>query len=219
MAANKDKRSAPDDGGRPRTTSTIRQTALSPGDDVGAAEMGRRVGVNLRERRTARHMSLDQLAVASGVSRAALSQIETRKSNPSLGVMWKIAVGLGIPFSELLGGNTHCAEVIRQGESQVLRSADGRMESRPLTPAGSCPWVEAYELRLAARGNHSSDPHAAGTREVLVALNGQLRVHVGGAVHALDAGDSVSFVADQPHSYENPGSSEVSCHDIIIYSH
>jgi len=68
--------------------------------------MGRRVAVNLRERRKARNMSLDQLAVASGVSRAALSQIETQKSNPSLGVMWKIAVGLGIPFSELLGGNT-----------------------------------------------------------------------------------------------------------------
>jgi hypothetical protein len=25
-------------------------------------------------------------------------------------------------------------------------------------------------------------------------------------------------VADQPHSYENPGSSEIRCHDIIIYS-
>jgi transcriptional regulator with XRE-family HTH domain len=40
---------------------------------------------------------------AAGVSRAALSQIETLKSNPSLSVLWKIAVGLGIPFSELLG--------------------------------------------------------------------------------------------------------------------
>jgi hypothetical protein len=25
-------------------------------------------------------------------------------------------------------------------------------------------------------------------------------------------------MADQPHSYENPGSSEIRCHDIIIYS-
>src|SRR5208283_889005 len=218
MVAKKDKRSTPDDGGRPRTTSALRQTPLPPGDDIGAAEMGRRVAVNLRERRKARNMSLDQLAVASGVSRAALSQIETQKSNPSLGVMWKIAVGLGIPFSELLGGNTQSAAILRRGESQVLRSADGRMESRPLTPAGSCPWVEAYELRLAARASHSPDPHAAGTREVVIALNGQLRVHVGGAVHDLAAGDSISFMADQPHSYENPGGSEIRCHDIIIYS-
>src|SRR6202044_514369 len=54
----------------------------SPGDDVGAAEMGRRVAEHLRERRRAKGMSLDDLARASGVSRAALSQIETHKSNP-----------------------------------------------------------------------------------------------------------------------------------------
>ena len=66
MAARQDKRSAPDD--RPRTTTALRQAPLPPGDDIGAAEMGRRVAVSLREKRKARSMSLDQLAVASGVS-------------------------------------------------------------------------------------------------------------------------------------------------------
>jgi transcriptional regulator with XRE-family HTH domain len=180
--------------------------------------MGRRVAISLRERRKSRNLSLDQLAVASGVSRAALSQIETQKSNPSLGILWKIAVGLGVPFSDLLGSNSQGTALLRRSEAQVLRSSDGRMESRPLTPAGSCPWVEAYELRLAARATHASDPHSAGTREVVIALNGQLRVRVGDAAHDLAAGDSISFIADQPHSYENPGSSEIRCHDIIIYS-
>ena len=56
--------------------------------DLGAAEMGRRVALSLRERRKSREMSLDELAVASGVSRAALSQIESQKANPSLAVLW-----------------------------------------------------------------------------------------------------------------------------------
>src|SRR5512133_1702345 len=102
MASKKDKPAA--DG---RRATALRQAPLPPGDDLGAAELGRRVAGNLREKRKARSLSLDQLAVASGVSRAALSQIETQKSNPSLGVLWKIAVGLGIPFAELLGGNSH----------------------------------------------------------------------------------------------------------------
>src|SRR3954451_11861089 len=76
---------------------------VPPGDDVGAADLARRVATNLRERRKGRGLSLDELAAASGVSRAALSQIETCKTNPSLSVLWKIAVGLQIPFSELLG--------------------------------------------------------------------------------------------------------------------
>jgi transcriptional regulator with XRE-family HTH domain len=167
--------------------------------------------------RKARGLSLDQLATASGVSRAALSQIETRASNPSLSVLWKIAVGLGVHFGDLLGQSASSVAILRRGEVQVLRSADGRTESRPLTPAGSCPWVEAYELRLAARANHVSDAHAPGTREVLVVLNGQLTIRLGAEAYELAPGDSISFMADQPHRYENPSGSEARCHDIVIY--
>ena len=46
------------------------------GDDVGGAEMARRVADNLRRLRKERALSLDQLAASSGVSRAALSQID-----------------------------------------------------------------------------------------------------------------------------------------------
>ncbi len=96
------------------------------GDDVGAAELGRRVAENLRQRRKARSMSLDDLAQASGVSRATLSQIETCKSNPTVGVLWKIAAGLGVPFAELIGAPRTGVAVLRWADSQVLRSSDGR---------------------------------------------------------------------------------------------
>src|SRR5262245_1750095 len=106
--------------------SSLRDAPLPPGDDVGAAELARRVAANLRDRRKARGLSLEQLAAASGVSRAALSQIETMKSNPSLGVLWKIAVGLGVPYAELIGGGAQGAAVLRHGDAQVLRSTDGK---------------------------------------------------------------------------------------------
>ena len=188
-----------------------------PGDDVGAADLGRRVAENLRQRRKGRGMSLDDLARSSGVSRAALSQIETRKSNPTVGVLWKVAVGLGIPFAELLGAPRAGAMVLRRSDAQVLRSSDGRLESRPLAPAGTSPLVELYELRLAARGSHASEAHAPGTTELLVVLSGQLKMHVGDDVYELGAGDSVAFAADHPHLYENPAGSEARYHDIVIY--
>jgi quercetin dioxygenase-like cupin family protein len=77
--------------------------------------------------------------------------------------------------------------------------------------------VEAYELQVAARAIHTADPHAAGTREVVIVLSGMLRMRVGSALHDLSTGDSISFLADQPHTYENPGDSELRCHDLIIY--
>jgi transcriptional regulator with XRE-family HTH domain len=189
----------------------------SPGDEIGAAELGRRVADNLRARRKARNMSLDDLARASGVSRAALSQIETCKSNPTVGVLWKIAVGLAVPFAELIGAPRSGAAVLRREDSQVLRSSDGRFESRPLAPAGASPLVEVYELRIAARSTHKSEAHAARTHEIVVVLTGQLRLHVDDERYELGAGDSIAFAADRPHAYENPAAGESRYHNVIVY--
>jgi transcriptional regulator with XRE-family HTH domain len=191
---------------------------LPPGDDVGAADLARRVATNLRERRKRRGMSLDELAAASGVSRAALSQIETLKSNPSLSVLWKIAVGLQIPFSELLGDAGPGVNVLRRTDAQVLRSADGRLESRPVTPAGFARELEMYELRLAARSSHAAEAHAPGTKELIVVLSGLLRMHVDDQKYDLGPGDSLAFPADRPHVYENPGGAEGRYHDVVVYS-
>ncbi|MGH7281607.1 MAG: helix-turn-helix domain-containing protein [Polyangiaceae bacterium] len=192
------------------------------GDDVGAAELGRRVAENLRARRKARGMSLDDLANASGVSRAALSQIETHKSNPTVGLLWKIAVGLGVPFSELIGEIKGGISVLRRSDGQVLRSLDGKLESRPLAPAGTSPLVELYELRLSARSTHAAEAHAPGTHELVVVLSGALRMRVNrpgdeSEAYDLGAGDSIAFPADVPHAYENPGASEARYHNLIIY--
>src|SRR4051812_9343257 len=195
----------------------VRNAPLPPGDDVGAADMARRVAVNLKERRKDRGLSLDQLALASGVSRAALSQIETCKSNPSLSVLWKIAVGLQIPFSELLGEAGPTVNLLRRSDAQVLRSTDGRMESRPATPAGLSRFLEMYELRLAARSLHQSEAHAPGTQELIVVLSGPRRMRVAGERYELGPGDPLPSPADRPHAYENPAGGEARYHDVIIY--
>ena len=195
-----------------------RGAELPEGDEVGAAELTRRVADNLRRLRKQRELSLDDLAARSGVSRASLSQIETCKTNPTIAILWKIAAGLGVPFAALLGEATvERVRTLRKGDAQVLRSADGRMESRPLMPAGASPQVECYELRLAPRGVAPSEAHAKGTAECLIVLTGILRLHVADQVYELAAGDSVYFEADVPHAYENPGRTEARYHNVILY--
>ena len=216
MAARKSKRSS-NEAPAPGARADSRAPEAALGDDLGAAELGQRVAENLRRKRKARNMSLDDLARASGVSRAALSQVETMKTNPTVGLLWKIAVGLGVPFADLLGEVKSGTSVLRRGDAQVLRSLDGKLESRPLTPAGASSLVELYELRLAARATHASEPHAPGTQELVVVLSGSLRLHAGEEVHDLMAGDSVSFLADRPHAYENAGASEARYHNVILY--
>ncbi|HSZ83806.1 MAG TPA: cupin domain-containing protein, partial [Polyangia bacterium] len=79
------------------------------------------------------------------------------------------------------------------------------------------PWCEVYELRLAARATHASDAHAPGTRELVIVLSGQLKLRVDGEMYELGQGDSVSFSADKPHAYENPGAVEARYQDLILY--
>lgn len=206
---------APEPVEKPRAR--VRGKSAGTGDDIGAAELGRRVADNLRVKRKSRAMSLDDLAAASGVSRAALSQIETYKSTPTIGLLWKIAVGLGVPFAELVGEARGAVSVLRRNEATVLRSLDGKLESRPLAPVGTSPLIELYELRLAPRSQHVAEAHARGTSEVLVVLTGAARLSVDGESHDLAAGDSICFPADRPHVYENPGGAEARYLNLIAY--
>jgi XRE family transcriptional regulator, regulator of sulfur utilization len=188
------------------------------GDDLGAAEMNRRVAEALRRYRKQRDLSLDQLALKSGVSRAALSQIEGSRTNPTLSVLWKIASGLEIPFQELLETPTdEPLKALRVGDMSLVRSADGRVESRLLTPGGTAGGTETYELRLAPKGIHRSEPHRKGTVETVVVLKGALRVTVGESELELGTGDSAYLRADMPHSYENRSSHEARFIDVISY--
>src|SRR5688572_4502459 len=199
-------------GGRPRV-------APNSGDVFGAAELARHVAESLRHHRKIQQLSLDDLAQKSGVSRAALSQIEGARTNPTLSVLWKIAVGLGMPFHELLGTQAGSGpRVLRAGDTPALRTASGQMESRLLSPGGSAPGVEVYELKLTPRGAHPSEPHSSGTTETVVVLTGALRMVIEEQVFDLATGDSIFFNADVPHTYESRSSHATRLLNVISYS-
>jgi transcriptional regulator with XRE-family HTH domain len=213
MAAKTPKRPpAPELKSRPRVSTNA-------GDDIGAAAVARRVADGLKRFRKQRELSLDDLAARSGVSRAALSQIEGMRTNPTLAVLWKVAVGLDVPFHELLGSpQDDGAKVLRIGDAPPLRSVDGRMESRLLSPGGSSSDVEIYELRFMPKAVHRSEPHGQGTVETLVVLTGSMRLVLADAEHELSAGDSIFFRADVPHTYENRASHDSRCFNVIRYA-
>lgn len=208
---------APKQKGRPHgdgfaaaaPSASRRAAGRARGDDIGAAELARRVADGLHRIRKARGLSLDQLAASSGVSRAALSQIEGSRTNPTLAVLWKIAVGLGVPFGALLGEEKESrCKLLRAEDMSPLRSVDGRVESRLLTPAGATPGQETYELRFAPRGVLASEAHGPGTTETVLLLTGALRMIVGEETYDLAPGDAFHFKADIVHVYENRSSHE-----------
>lgn len=178
------------------------------------------VGTNLKTERTQRGWSLDDLAREAGISRTLLGQIELGKATPSIGVVWKIAQALGVPFATLLAqpapriGTT----VTARDKARKLTSADGRVTSRALYQLGDASAAEFYELVLAPHSREDAEAHRPGTRENLIVASGALELKIGSETVPLSRGDSVNFSADQPHSYINLTGEECWIYLVMNYS-
>jgi transcriptional regulator with XRE-family HTH domain len=176
------------------------------------------LGANLRRLRAQRGWSLEELAAASGVSRSMLGQVELARSAPTIGVLWKIARALQVPFAALLADASRTrVRVLRAAEARTLSSSDRGFLSRPLSLGGQ-PGVEFYELRMAAGKIEQASAHAPGTVEQLVVNQGEVEVCVGDELHRLTRGDAIQFEADLPHSYRNTGRTEALMYLVMTYA-
>jgi transcriptional regulator with XRE-family HTH domain len=173
---------------------------------------------NLRIIRHTKGLSLDKLASKCGVSRAMLSQIEQGKSTPTISVLWKIANGLSVPFSELIKEKTaEGVHILRYEQSKVLYSNSKVFSSRALFPFDGLHKSEFYELIIKPGGLEVAEPHQQGTTENIVVVTGKLRLRVGDQVFEVDPRDSVFFRADIPHEYSNPTDTETLLYLVMNY--
>jgi len=177
------------------------------------------VGKNLRRLRIRQGHSLERLAKHSGVSRAMLGQIETGKSTPTIGLLWKVATALDVPFASLLAADVRNGSVVlRRANAKLLSSNQGRFTSRALFPFDSERRVEFYELRLAPLHCEEADPHASGVRENLVVAKGAVEIIAGSDPPVvLREGDAILFEADIAHSYRNLGNEEAILFLVMTY--
>jgi transcriptional regulator with XRE-family HTH domain len=166
------------------------------------------VGERVRSLREAMGFSLRDLARTSGVSAPMLSQVERGETSPTLDLANRIAGGLELTLSQLLrlDEEPHVV-VVRRRQRRVTRRDGHRFEE--LTPPlpGQRHAVTVHVLKGGASTGGASDPplHQPGSRETAVVQEGSLVLHLGGERYELGAGDAVTFDADLPHHFSNPG--------------
>jgi transcriptional regulator with XRE-family HTH domain len=169
------------------------------------------IGPRVKALREAMDLSLRDLAVRSGVSAPMLSQVERGETSPTLQIAARIAAGLELRLSQLLrldeGG---VVSVVRAGEGR-RGGAEGHayeILSPPLP--GLRAELSRHRLAPGAATGGPGDPpmHEPGARETAVIEAGIVDLLVDGARHRLTSGDTVTFDADLPHHFENPGKEE-----------
>jgi XRE family transcriptional regulator, regulator of sulfur utilization len=186
----------------------MRMLAVAEGSN-GSDALGPRV----RALREAMDLSLRDLAERSGVSAPMLSQVERGETSPTLLIATRIAAGLELRLSQLL-------RLDEDGAVTVVRAAERRKGPNQaqghgyeiLTPPLPGQRAELSRHTLApgavTGGPGDAPMHEPGSRETALIEAGEVVLHCDGSEIALATGDCVTFDADLPHHFANPGDEE-----------
>jgi transcriptional regulator with XRE-family HTH domain len=176
------------------------------------------LGGRLRSLREAMGLSLRDLAERSGVSAPMLSQVERGETSPTIALAERIAAGLELSLSQLLRlDEGDGVSVVRAAERRRGGSECHRYEV--LTPPlpGLRAEVSLHTLAPGAATAEPGDPpmHEPGSRETAIVETGTLRFVCGAAGRELAPGDAVTFDADLPHHFENPGPGDARFYAVV----
>jgi transcriptional regulator with XRE-family HTH domain len=169
------------------------------------------LGARIRALREAMGLSLRDLALRSKVSAPMLSQVERGETSPTIQLAARIAQGLDLRLSQLLrldeGGTV---DVVRASERRAGPAGAEGHSYEILTPPlpGQRAEVSRHRLEPGAQTGGPGDPpmHEPGSRETALVESGRVVLHCDRAEHELGSGDCVTFDADLPHHFQNPGS-------------
>ncbi len=173
----------------------------------------------LKRERKKKGWSLDKTALATGVSKAMLGQIEREESSPTIATLWKIATGMSLSFTSLIT-DMGCAQpptlLHRAGNSKASMPEDA-LAVEILFPFDPALGFEYMELTLPAGIEHLSDSHETGVIEHVTVIKGKLEILHGGKWIKLKKGDALRFAADESHGYRNSSQKPVVFHNVIHY--
>jgi len=174
---------------------------------------------NMKRLRVKRGYSLKQMAELAQIDPLVLRQIEDGRAEPPLALAWTVASILDVPFAQLIAGAAARGTVVlRHDKVRLLVSESRGLCSRALFLPEEGQRTEFYSLRLAPNHRESSPPHATGSREILHVAEGRIEVTVGREPpHFADAGDTIIFPADLPHSYRNLTGLPAALYLVMVY--
>lgn len=165
--------------------------------------LGKMIAQNLKQLRTERNLSLGDLAKASGISKAMLSDIEKGNSNPTINTIWKIANGLKVSYTKLIDSVDREATVVRKptsvmqlGESQAYR-VYCYYKTSPVRN------FEFFYVELDAQSSNYTIGHSEKAQEYIYVIKGELILQTELENFVLQEGDSLVFDSFISHTYKN----------------
>lgn len=175
-------------------------------------DLSNRLAQRLKRLRLESHMSLDQLAEKSGVSRASLSRLEKADVSPTAEVLGKLCAAYGLPMSRLLAMvEEEFTPLVDADAQEVWHDEDNAFVRKSVSPPTQALGGEVIECRLGAGQSISYDkPPRANMEHHVVLRAGRLNIEVNGQKYALNPGDCLRYQLSGRSKFSTPSDSAAS---------
>ncbi|HID1020167.1 helix-turn-helix domain-containing protein [Klebsiella michiganensis] len=181
------------------------------GHDKPAA-LSLNIGNKIRRLRQSRGVSLNDLSKLSGVSKGALSKLESGSSSPRVDTLDAIATALRLPVGDLLSGGSRkypCFDKYRPAPGEYSQMMKFRI--------GPGNTSEIWLLQMEPQVTIHSPGHSDGSHEHILVHSGTLHLRFNQyEVITLEAGDFYAFSAQVAHTYS---SKETAISATVVMSH
>ncbi len=174
-----------------------------------AEDFEKSIGLSLKTLRQNRTMTLDQLATASGVSRAMISKIERGEASPTAALLARLLGPLKETLSGFFANASEAPSPMRRlAEQPVWRDPETGYVRRAVSPAGFAIATDLVDVTLPTGARAAMPPVLAdpAVEQYVWLLEGRLIMECDGARHELETGDCLHMTLNQGTVFENPAS-------------
>lgn len=170
---------------------------------INSAETNPAIGARLRNHRRRQHMTIDQLAEASGLTKGFISRVERDQASPSLNTLLTLCAVLRINIGDLLAEpeTTHIT-----WEEAPLVDLGGTGITEKLVSARGLNAVQVLRAEIEPGGHGESEKYTVDCEtEIVHLISGELTLETTQGEHHLTEGDTLTFPGTEPHTWHNPG--------------
>lgn len=175
--------------------------------EIENAPLESAIGERVRLLRLARNQTLDDLASASGVSRAMIPRIERGEASPTAQLLSRLCAALDLTLSALFAFSQEADPLSRHETQTVWRDPETGYQRRAVSAPNTASRVEviAVEFPAGARIAYPPETAKAGMAQHVWLFSGTLKMTVAGVAHDLRPGDCLYMSITEGHVFENPG--------------
>jgi transcriptional regulator with XRE-family HTH domain len=187
---------------RPRAT---QQADREPTQDAQLG-MEQRIASGIKQRREALALTVNDLALKSGVSRAMISKIERVEASPTAALLGRLCNALGLTLSSLIASAESSPSLpLSRGKTQLTwRDPETGLRRTMVSPVNTGARVEIVQLELPPNASVAYDQQQVTQYEQhIVVLEGTLSVTTEGQEIQLEAGDCLYRHIGPAHRFAN----------------